>query len=43
MWKRVRAAAVLVEIYGGSAACAEAVPGRTLGVLPARAVAPCLG
>ena len=43
MCKRVQAAAVFVEIYGGSAVCAEAVPGRTPGTLPAHAVAPRLG
>lgn len=43
MWKCVQAAAVFVEIYGGSAVCAEAVAGRTLGDFPARTVAPRLG
>lgn len=29
-WKSVQAAAVFVEIYGGSAVCAEAMPGQML-------------
>lgn len=40
MWKCVQAATVFVEIYGGSAVCAEALPGQMLAGPASRELAP---